>query len=346
MWLENKDYWPEIQEKSQTKNTLDQMKQEIHADQRTIQAISYLTTLARLPENRDLDELFDGEVQLWEEELLSVYALLEMMNGANTISTLKSPKTLLLDINWDQDYKYKVWYNILLKDGRKIHQIAELFWSGTLPLNDTKLKINYDNQQQVESVDFERPFNFNETSSWWVDQKIVLKREKGLVKEMSILRDFELDNKLIISYNSLWKPELLEQTKVWVFSDKMAFEYDEWGSIKSIIYIPALSLKHLKWLSNSIKQWQKIWWPLRAVKIGWEYIAFQVLKKMKWVDGIDIVSKNGVIQSTTSNLDASYWVYKKWFTKSDFSSTGELEKLYLERELLWPDDKKTLQIKY
>gem|GEM_PF-3921713 len=40
------------------------MKQEIHADQRTIQAISYLTTLARLPENRDLDELFDGEVQL------------------------------------------------------------------------------------------------------------------------------------------------------------------------------------------------------------------------------------------------------------------------------------------
>gem|GEM_PF-6517163 len=31
-----------------------------------------------------------------------------MMNGANTISALKSPKTLLLDINWDQDYKYKV----------------------------------------------------------------------------------------------------------------------------------------------------------------------------------------------------------------------------------------------
>ena len=43
---------------------LDTMKQEISSDQKTIQSLSYLTTFARLGKSQDLDELFDGEVQL------------------------------------------------------------------------------------------------------------------------------------------------------------------------------------------------------------------------------------------------------------------------------------------
>jgi hypothetical protein len=40
------------------------VREGIEEDQRVILNLTYLTTLSRLPENRDLDELFDGEVQL------------------------------------------------------------------------------------------------------------------------------------------------------------------------------------------------------------------------------------------------------------------------------------------
>lgn len=346
MWLDSKNIEPKSKEVSQSKIELNNFKKEINSDQKTIQALSYLTTFARLPGNRDLDELFDGEVQLWEEELLSVYSLLEVVNWANTIWILKAPKKMYMDINWGQDYKYEVSYNIIPKNWKNVSQIQSLSWTWTLPLNDTKLKFNYNSENQIDSFDFERPWNLHDSWGWWVDQKIVLKRDKGLVNELSIMRNLELDNKLTITYNYLWKPELIEQTKLWALSDKMTFEYDESWNLKSIIYVPVLSLKHLKWFYNAWKQGNKFWWPLKAVKMAWEYVAFTALKKMKWVDVVEVISENWIIKSTKSNLDASEWVYKEGFSKNTYWDNWELNQVYLERDAIWPDDKKTLKIEY
>lgn len=343
---ESQKYEPQYKETLKPKSQLDKMKTDINSDQKTIQALSYLTTFARLPGNRDLDELFDGEVQLWEEELLSVYSLLEVVNWANTIWVLKTPKRMYMSVDWEQDYKYELTYNTILKGWKNISQIASISWTWTLPLNDTKLKVNYDSKNQVESLDLERPWNLDETWGFWIDQKILLKRNKGLVTEISIMRELELDNSLTITYNHLWKPELVEQTKLWVISDKMAFEYDENGNLKSIIYIPTLSLKHLKWLYNAWKQGNKFWSPLKAVKMLWEYMAFTTLKKMKWVDVITVTSENWIIKSTKANLWASEWVYKEWFSKNTYWNNWQLKQVYLERETIWPDDKKDLRIEY
>ncbi len=343
---ESQKYEPQYQETFKPKSQLDEMKIAINSDQKTIQALSYLTTLARLPENRDLDELFDGEVQLWEEELLSVYSLLEVVNWANTIWVLKTPKRMYMDVNWGQDYKYELTYNTILRDWKNINQIASLSWTWTLPLNDTKLKFNYNSKNQVESLFFERPTNLSDSWWLWVDQQILLTRDKWLVSEIRIMRSLELDNKLTITYNYLWKPELIEQTKLWALSDKMVFEYDENWNLKSIIYVPALSLKHLKWLFNAWKQGNKFWWPLKAVKMAWEYVAFTALKKMKWVDVIEVASEDWIIKSTKSNLWASEWVYKEWFSRNTYWNNWELNQVYLEREAIWPDDKKDLRIEY
>lgn len=332
-------YKPQYQEPVKPKVQLDTMKQEISSDQKTIQALSYLTTLGRLGHESDLDELFDGEVQLWEEELLAVYSLVEVANGANIIWVLKPPKKMQMNVNWAQDYKYDVWYNFITKDGKKVSQVDSLKADGFFPLTTTNLKFNYTPQNQLESLDFERP-------TFSLNQKMVLKRQWPLVTQIDVMRSFTLDNKLTISYNQLAKPELIEQTKVWALSDKMAFEYDDNGSLKTIIYIPTLSLKHISGLSKAGKNGEKMWGMVKWVKMMGEYVAFTALKKMKWVDIVEVTSENGLIQWTKSNLNGSRWTYKEGFSKNAYTSDGQLNQVYLEKDEIGPDDKKALKIEY
>jgi len=295
------------------KESLKRIESEVQQEQKTLLHLAYLTTLARLPENRDLDELFDGEVQLWEEEMFAIYSLIEVVNWSNSISNLKAPKEMELEWNYAQDYSYEIdydeyfsidgkilsdtdvqWLNIQDKQNVKRKKVIKsVKWDGSLPANETNLIFNYDWDKNISGVDFERPYNFNEGWWMWIDQKIALSRNnKWLVDKMSVMRDFEIDNSISISYNSIWKPELLEQTKLWLTSDKIIFEYSDAWDLIAIIYTPALSLKHIKWMKKAYKAWAKTKWILKWIKLAWEHIAFETLKKMKWNDVIIINNEN------------------------------------------------------
>lgn len=338
MWIENWKEYIEPKETS-TKTELESLKQQINLDQKTIQALSYLTTFFRLDKNRDLNELFDGEVKLWEEELLAIYSLLELINWANTISSLKIPKTMNLNIDWKQDYNFKLNYNLIEKNKKIVNQISSIIWSWALPLSESKLTFIYNSEKQIDKIQFERP-------RLGFEQEIKVKRTNWLANEISIKRELDLDNDLTIKYNNLWKPALIEQTKTWLFTDKMVFEYDEKWNLLSIIYIPALSLKNIKWALNDWKKWSEIWWALERVEIDWEYLTFTTLKQQKWVDYLEILAENWLIKSTNSDLSASQWIYKKWFSENKYSQDWQLEKVYLEKEEFWPDQKKSLTIEY
>lgn len=357
-------YW-NIDSNNQFWESLKWIESKVKQEQRTILYLAYLTTLARLPENRDLDELFDWEIQLWEEEMFSVFSLIEIINWSNSIDNLKPPKEMTLDWNWAQDYSYKIDYeeyyylnwqyykewdkNLVNIDKSKLKKkrvVKSLTWDWNLPFNETKLIFNYDQFLNITWFNFERPTNMNE---WWVwiNQEIKFTRNsKWLVEKMRILRDYELDNELIITYNNLWKPEIVEQSKLWLLSDKIVFEYDDNWNLTAIIYVPTLSLKHIKWLKQAYKSWKSIRWVVKWVKMAWEYIAFEVLKKMKWNDVIRINNQNWLPISTESSLGASRWTYNKWFSKMKYWWNMELQELYLEMEEIWPDDEKIIKLKY
>ncbi len=355
MWLsqwpsfENNQWIPSEEKIIQwAKQNTNEVREGIEEDQRVILNLTYLTTLSRLPENRDLDELFDGEVQLWEEELLAVYWLLDVINWNHTIKRLKTPKKINTDWNWAQDYENEFNYE-KVEEGNRIKSIS---WDWTLPLNDTKLIFDYWNNNDINKLTFERPTNIDLEWGWMgLDQEIKLKRENWLVTELQILRDFEIDNKLSIRYNSINKPELIEQTKLWMISDKILFEYDNNWNLKTIFYLPGLSLKHLKWW-NKIGQKYHKWTTMKWVKnlwevlINWVYTTFQSIKMLDSCDIININNENWLPISTKTTLNSSRWLYENWFSNSKYNKDWELQELYLEKEEIWPDDKKNITLEY
>ena len=69
------------------------LRESILQDQKVYQSIWYLSTFARL-EEQDIDNLFDGDTVLWEEELLAIYSLLDILNGNNQINSLENPSQM------------------------------------------------------------------------------------------------------------------------------------------------------------------------------------------------------------------------------------------------------------
>lgn len=313
--------------------------QQIDKEKITIVYISYLSTLARLWENRDLSNLFDWEINLWEEELFTIYSLIEIINWTHDFKLLQPPKKMQLDVDWWQDYIYELWYQELESWVKRLKEV-KADWS--LPMNETKLILDYKNDKISELI-FKRPANLQ----WiWLDQKIQIVREWNLVKKFNVLSDFAIDNNISIKYNQLNKPEVVEKTQLDVLSDKIVFEYDEQWNLVSIIYVPSLSLKHLKWTAKSFNRWRNIKNALKWIELAWQFVAFNVLKKTKWVDVIEINNENHLPKSTQSNLDASNWFYTKWFSQMKYNTKWQMQELYMEMEDIWPDDKKTLKIEY
>lgn len=351
MWLSNSPSFENIQEitanqcvKELTRKKIDEEKINIEQDRKLILNLAYLTTLSRLPENSDLDELFDWEVQLWEEELLAIYWLLEILNWNHTIKTLKSPQKMGTDWNWAQDYESEFNYE-KVESGTRIKSIISN-WS--LHFKETKLNFYYWENSDINKLIFERPINLLDWGWFWVDQEISIKRNKWLVTELQILRGLEIANKLSIRYNNINKPELIEQTKLWLMSDKILFEYDIDWNLKTILYLPTLSLKHLKWpgrnwRTNSTMKSADI---LGEILINWIYTTFQSLKMLDSCDIIEISTKNWLPTSTKTTLNSSRWFYENWFSNFKYNNKWELQELYLEKEEIWPDDKKNITVQY
>lgn len=352
-----------IETNSQSDEYLKWFESKVKQEQKTILYLAYLTTLARLSDNRDLDELFDWDIKLWEEEMFSIYSLTEIINWSNSIDNLKPPHEMNLDWNWAQDYSYKIDYEeyylvdwkyykedeipSTIKDKDELEKkrvIKTLTWDWSLPFNETDLVFNYDEQLNISNIEFKRPAN----NKWvWLNQEIEFSRNnKWLVDNMTILRWPNINNELSITYNSIWKPEVIEQTKLWLISDKIVYEYDDNWNLKTIIYIPTLSLKHITWLARSYKSWKNAKGIAKWLQLAWEYITFEVLKKIKWNDVIEISNNDGLPMSTKSDLKSSNWYYTKWFSEMKYSENKELQELYLEMEDIWPDDKKSIKLKY
>ncbi|QFR39437.1 hypothetical protein A9Q91_04380 [Candidatus Gracilibacteria bacterium 28_42_T64] len=338
--------------KASTQKETGEIDLEIKHDQETILYLTYLTTLARLPENRDLDELFDGEVELGEEELMAIYSLVEVINGKNTITSLKTPKKMNLDRNWAQDYEYDFSYEDIEGNGVKGRRIKAITGDGFLPANETKLNFNYGKGNEIDNILFERPTNLDlEGGGFGVDQEISFERENGLVTNMRLSRDLEVDNKLSITYNSINKPEIIEQTKLGMGSDKILFEYDENGDLKTILYLPVLSLKHLKGGNKTIQKYHRGTGFRRAKNLGELVIngvttTFGAIKRLDSCDTIEFTNKNGLPISTKTQLNSSRWFYENGFSRGEYNDEGELMELYLEKEEIGPDDKKTITLKY
>lgn len=315
--------------------------EKVEKEKQTIVYLSYLTTLARLWDNRDLSNLFDWEVNLWEEELLTIYSLIEIVNGANNFEAIEPPKKMDMDVNWAQDYDYKFDYE-KQDDESWVQRIKSIIWDGFLPMNETKLNFLYKGQQ-LNELEFERSFN----SDWiWLDQSIKVEREWNLAKELRVYRDFEVDNNISIRYNSFNKPEVVEQTQVWVLSDKIVFEHDENGNLVSIIYVPSLSLKHLIWWAKAFKRWAKVGKVIKWVEMAWQYIAFSAFKKMKWVDVVEINNNDNLPESSNANLKASNWFFSEWFSRMKYDTKWRLKELYMEMDGFPVNDKKKLDIEY
>ncbi len=72
--------------------------------------IGYLTTLQQLGDESDLDNIFDGQVALGEEELLATYALLDILNGNSSFKALRAPIKLGYERNFTRDSSYDIGY--------------------------------------------------------------------------------------------------------------------------------------------------------------------------------------------------------------------------------------------
>ncbi len=350
----------------ETKEKLRWIESELKKEQKTILSIAYLTTLARLPENRDLDELFDWDIQLWEEEMFAVYSLIEIINWSNHLSSLKAPKEMTLVRNFpSQDYDYDIdyenhnfldWVQVwddrvseLNKNDKNKLQVKKFIksikWDWFLPFNETELIFNYDKDLNVSDIEFKRPLNL----SWiWRNQVISFSRDsKWLAEKINVWRKGHIfDNSLSIKYNGFGKPEIVEQTKLWFMSDKIVFEYDDNWSLVSIIYMPTLSLKHITWTNKAFKTWAKARGALKWLQLAWEYVTFEVLKRAKGVDVINIKNNDWLPVSTSSDLNASNWFYSSGFSEMKYWENRELQELYLEMEEFGLDDKKRIILRY
>ncbi len=325
------------------------MSNEILKEQKTILYISYLTTLARLPENRDLDELFDWDIQLWEEEMFAIYWLIEILNWHNSIDKLPIPKKINSDwYQWfksgpdvQQDYDYNLEY----KKVAWKNVIDKVIWDWFLPLNETTIEFNYDKTWIITSMDFDRP-----RTVWalWIgmnpNNNLSFKRdEQWRVNYIEVHRWTDwLNNDLVISYWENWKVGKVEQSKISPSSDKIIFQY-EWENLKNIIYTPTLSIKHIT-KANKIAKWSKNAheWAKRVA----EFAAMSVLKKMKKSDIIQVENINWLPISSKAILNDSRWFWNEWFSNLRYGTKWEIKSIYREMEEIWFDDKRKLTIEY
>lgn len=303
-------------------------------EKETIINISYLTTLSMLWDNRDLNNLFDWEINLWQEEIMAVYSLIEIVNWNNSFSKIVPPKKMTLSRNrLHQDYNYEL--NYKKSTNEKMH-INSIHSTWTIPFNSTDLIFNY-NWDVIENINFKRPIRPNTNA---LDQKILIERKDGLATKMQIERDFKLDNNITIEYTDFWKPLIIKQTKTWVFPDQIVFEYDENNDLSWIIYVPWMSFKYLK------KNWIKSSGVVKWIKIAWSYLSYHQLKSLKWVDVINLTNDNWQILNTKASLKSSNWKYTEWFSELKYDTKWRLEELYLEMQDVWIDSKKTIKLEY
>ena len=342
---------PEIKEtvtSIQSKETLN-VSPEILKEQQTILYLSYLTTLARLPENRDLDELFDWDIQLWEEEMFAIYGLIEILNGHNSIDKLSPPKSMhsdgyqwmkygpdmQQDYNYDLEYKEVAWKNV----------INTISGSWFFPLNDTTLEFNYDGKWTIESMDFDRP-----RTIWlfWIglnpNNNLSFKRDpQWRVDYIEVHRWTDwLNNDLVIEYWDNWKVSKIEQSKISPNSDKIIFEYDR-DILKNMIYTPTFSIKHLTKANKIAKWWKNAieWWKRVA-----EFTTLAVLKKMKQSDVIQVKNIDWLPVSSKAILHDSRWFWKEGFSDIKYDKEWKVEEVYREMSEILFDDKRKLTIEY
>jgi len=314
-------------------------QREVSREQRLISHIGYLTTLQQLWEGADLDELFDGSINLWDEEPMTIYSLVEILNGNNSFQNITPPKTINYDRNWALDSSFAIWYEQIkdTKTWKTISRLNEITGTEHLVphwLWDTSLKFNYNSTWVIESVDFQRP-NIH------IDETIHIQRnEWGLVSKLDIGNALKIDNSITIEYHE-WSslPYSLHQTKYWAFDDKTFFAYDVDDNISKIIYAPAISAKAVK---NIVRRWWKsVKWAMQAAEMA----MMDVLKRTKWLDVVSIQSTNAVPVGTNSVLDASHWAYKNGWSQLQWNGTS-LEAMRLQHEDFPVDDKKAITFNY
>jgi len=315
------------------------LKEENIKDAQTISHIINMTTLARLSGNRNLDNLFDWEADLWWEETLALYSIIEMLNGSNYISGLKAPVSIDLDITpFKQNYSYDISYDqVVQSDGKKVKRVREIVWDGTLPMNTTTIIFHYatQNSTQIERIHFQRPFNLNEGGGSWMDQEIKLERDtQWRTNYITVGKPLEINNKLTIRYDDEWRVWEVKQTKLWISEDTTRFGYDiKTWELKVITYGPGFSLK------RTGKTMKKAEEP--TMLLYWIAASIENIKKVKWLDVFEIENNNlGVPTNIRTNLWASRWVYKweqrsfvtddKWFIQS---GTSEQSKIGFDRHI-------------
>ncbi len=124
--------------------------------------LGYLTALQQLP-GASLDALFDGEVELGEEELFTVYGIISMFNGNNSFTHNKPPKKISYDRNWALDSTFDLQYETLSdkNTGKSVSYIKSIGGSTSLipsAFGDTQLVFVYDSTtRQLKGMEFKKP---------------------------------------------------------------------------------------------------------------------------------------------------------------------------------------------
>jgi len=315
--LEAKEWDAQLNDLS---NARESLKENNVKDSQTISHIINMTTLARLSGNRNLDNLFDGEADLWWEETLALYSIIEMLNGNNHISELKAPISIDLDITpFKQNYSYDISYDqVVQSDGNKAKRVKEIVWDGTFPMNTTTIKFHYTtkNSTQIETILFERPFNLNEGGWFWMDQEIRLERDtQWRTSHITVGKPLEVNNKLTIDYDDHWRVWQVKQTKLWISEDTTRFGYDiKTWELRVITYGPGFSLKRTGKAMKKAKE--------PTMLLYWIAASIENIKKVKWLDVFEIKNNNlGIPTSISTNLWASRWIYKS--EQRDFLANAE-----------------------
>lgn len=317
---------------------LNEMAESLNRERLLISHLAYLNVLWRLWENRNLDLLFDWDVENGEDELFAIYAILDIANWNDTFSWLKPPR------------KIDVWLNNLRRDLEVIpnYTIQTDWWDlnkNTLDgidysrnwlFNDCSLQFERDTDWLINKMIFDRP-------GLSIYQDILFERnEQWLVVSMEVRKAMELDNHLTIEYNDEWKPIAIYQTKTWLLEDKMFFIYDEQWKLVNITYMPTISLKRLLNSADNI-------WRSTTVKEMWQVIWREVLrnsKYFKWYDVVNIDYENWLPVSTDSKLSASNMFRVDSDSESEYDDEWKLESRTISKDEMIIDNVTSIRVRY